>query len=248
MRETAKAFEHFRLPYRRPTGFFHCLPRITLDASPLCSDQRQHGNSVRGYCECLLPFASPTFRTTDQPGGTRRIFQGLGLDPNAWGDFSAQVAEAPSSLSQYKQRMMKEFYSQRWFRVRGAEEYTATRRASRPGDNLADLAFSFALNRLLKKFEAQVLTKFPHLTITWNGLLAPHPDPIWADDVALAIHSDTPAELLPMLEVIGGDLLDFLALAANMSTGKTEALVDLRGQGSLRFRRVLAMEEWKMHC
>ena len=200
---------------------------------------------------------------TDQRGA-RELFSQLGLPEEAFEDFARQI-EAPPALSEgqvspFLQSLFAEFYRDTWYKINGADMWTWTRRGSRPGDSFADLCFGYALARILKAIEIELLRHFPFVAVEWNGRLAPHADdqsgytaigpvmPVWADDIALAFTHDCPLTMLEVAPQIASLVLHHLATAGlkpNMQRGKTELLLDLRGKGAVQARRCLSAKEYK---
>ena len=146
--------------------------------------------------------------------------------------------------------MFKEFYDLTWFVVKHDNCVVQTRRGSRPGDALADICFSYALTRILKGPLAKLTQLFPDIQLQWNGQNDPLPNdnghvslplaPIWADDIAVAFDDSRPAGLVQKAKTITSVILDALTSAGlkpNLKSGKTELLLDLRGQGSQESRR-----------
>ena len=137
--------------------------------------------------------------------------------------------------------------------IDGCETLMHTQRGSRPGDTHADLCFSFALAKILQGFEQTVIEEFPDLKTSWDGVKCLCAStvtserlsvvmPIWADDLATAMHAERPEELLAMVRRISGLLFDRFALAGlqpNLQAGKTEVLLDMKGHGTIAQRRAL---------
>lgn len=139
-----------------------------------------------------------------------------------------------------------------WFQVPGADSLTWARRGSRPGDCFADVCFAFAFAKILQKAESQILTRYPHLGLTWSGQPELEADqmtrrlgilmPIWADDLAVALWTDQPMEMLVLLPEVASSLFNVLSsagLSPNFLAGKSEVLVELQGSGALAARREL---------
>ena len=70
--------------------------------------------------------------------------------------------------------------------------------------------------------------------------------PIWADDIAVAFDDSRPAGLVQKAKTITSVILDALTSAGlkpNLKSGKTELLLDLRGQGSQESRRQICLND-----
>lgn len=192
------------------------------------------------------------------------IFDSLALPPGTFEEFQAFYDQGPalesSGTRPFMQSLFREFYSRTWFTVPGSEQWTQTKRGSRPGDSFADICFGFALSKLLHRLELTLVHRFPFLQLEWSGNYDPFESaatqavgpliPVWADDLALVIFHDSPNELLRLLPEITTEVLHQLAvigLQPNMKAGKTELLLDLRGQGSLRARQKLTHQDYQIH-
>lgn len=190
------------------------------------------------------------------------IFDSLALPQETFDEFCEFYDQGPaldnSGTSPFMRSLFREFYSRTWFTVPGSEQWTQTKRGSRPGDSFADICFGFALSKLLHRLEDTLVCRFPFLQLGWNGNHDPFwPEanqilgpliPVWADDLALVIFHDSPIDLLRLLPEVTTEVLHQLAvigLQPNMKAGKTELLLDLRGKGSLRARQELAHQNYQ---
>lgn len=143
-----------------------------------------------------------------------------------------------------------------WFALPGDCRLSKTRKGTRPGDNLADLLFSFVFARLLKR--AMDVLQDDGITFTVTGCCEPHPfpwqldvqatatfqllGPTWADDLAVMVDADTPAELLQRTRRIGSEIFDQFAISGmdvNFGHSKTEIVMTLRGCNAPAIRREL---------
>ncbi|CAE6969206.1 unnamed protein product [Symbiodinium sp. CCMP2456] len=140
-----------------------------------------------------------------------------------------------------------------WFRFEQGELVTETGIGTRPGDNLADLIFSFVFARVLQQVRAKVEATCGLVQIPWhpmmmaNVLHPPEPptsllsllDCTWMDDSALVIQAQTASGLAEQVASTTGALLDSClgrALLPNLDKGKTEAVVTVVGPGSRKCR------------
>ena len=190
------------------------------------------------------------------------LFESMGLPEDALEEFCAHFKDGPvlegDDVPPFFGALFKEFYESTWFTVTGCEKLTWTRRGSRPGDSLADISFGFAVSRILKNIEVVLIERFHFLTLLWNGSSSPFREladeqillgpvmPVWADDIALAFTHPLPHVMLEVAPEICTIVLHSLATAGlrpNMSKGKTELLLELKGPGALSARRKLAMQD-----
>ena len=196
-------------------------------------------------------------RSGDTVRAMEDIFTKLNIPHEAWIDFVKQIQQVPAidqtDATPFLKRIFAEFYKDTWFMVQNADTLVKTQRGSRPGDSFADLCFSFALSKILAGLEEQILQVYPELHTSWDGQPCPWSNdqqrvqlslvlPIWADDIALAIHSPLPEALVEMVKVIAGLVFDRLSSAGlqpNLGQGKTEVVLDVKGKGALPVRRSL---------
>ncbi|CAE7623398.1 unnamed protein product [Symbiodinium sp. CCMP2592] len=126
----------------------------------------------------------------------------------------------------------------------GSSNIFLASRGSRPGDGLADILFG-ALFAVGLQHIQRVATRqgIVHTSAGAEVGLSPGVKPIgWADDLAVMADFDRPADLLVQLPVLVGIILDTLRLLrfrVNLGAGKTEALVDIRGEGARAARGAL---------
>ncbi|CAE7635292.1 unnamed protein product, partial [Symbiodinium necroappetens] len=185
----------------------------------------------------------------------QNVIATLGLDAAVGPRLQAYVREqsliraagGPTVLSS----MVEESNCDTWF-SHGALEGTAIVKAgTRPGDNLADLIFSFLFAELLavlrKRFSEAGLSS----ALPWNdawlraGPEAPAAsgpadvarpiDVTWMDDLALLVEDPHPDKLLDKVVAVATATLDECmkaTLVPNLTEGKTECVLALCGPGS----------------
>ena len=153
--------------------------------------------------------------------------------------------------------LLREFFTATWFMIRGDQAVTHTRKGSRPGDAFADLVFSFALTKFVQRAFEQLQVEFNDLGIWWNGEKTIYPQgdscidlgpltPTWADDLAFAVNGSDPEHLVHKITRVTSILFEHLlaaGLTPNLKKGKSEILIDLRGQGSLAVKRRLLLQD-----
>lgn len=82
-----------------------------------------------------------------------RLFDTLKLPPEAFAEFAnamEQNALQDLEVSPFLRAHLAESMLYTWFQLPGDERISQTRKGSRPGDNLADLLFSFAFRKILQ--------------------------------------------------------------------------------------------------
>ena len=119
----------------------------------------------------------------------------------------------------------------------------STKSGTSPGSPVADTLFAFLFSRFLRGMEAFIRDSgvSPHVAVHRSGGTAAEA-PTWADDVVILFTSPTPADVPNTLAAIGEQVitrLRRLGLTANLGSGKTEAVVSIRGRDSRRVRRAL---------
>ena len=191
----------------------------------------------------------------------RELFENLALPEGSYEEFEehleSRTAMEEANADPFLQSLLAEFYNCTWYTVVGSPVWTLTRRGSRPGDNFADIAFGFALSKILRGLEHELLHVFPYLNMQWSGVNSPFPKPdqsatvgpllpIWADDIALAAMHSSAEQLwadIPRISAMVLHRLSSAGLRPNMKRGKTELLLDVRGQHSLNIKRAIEMHE-----
>ncbi|CAE7691238.1 unnamed protein product [Symbiodinium sp. CCMP2592] len=143
-----------------------------------------------------------------------------------------------------------------WFRFEHSERITETGIGTRPGDNLADVVFSFVFARVLHQVRSAIDDAVGVTKVPWHSDMLDNPWPVasspsghlplldctWMDDAALVIQSATADDMPAKLRCTIGALLDGClgrALLPNLDRGKTEAVLALTGRGSRKLRAAL---------
>ena len=197
------------------------------------------------------------FQQTGLDAAVFTLFSRLNFPPEAFGDFLDQL-RGPGALEcagvdPYLQESMKEALTGTWFMLHGDERISMTRRGSRPGDNLADLLFSFSLSRILGYVIGKLRSDGLVLSVDFNPVVSPFHQfdaalptesfdclgPIWADDIAVLLRDDKAERLTRKMQVVAAELLHELRLAnmeINYGMSKTEIVLDLRGAGSRKVK------------
>ena len=170
------------------------------------------------------------------------ILQALREQPNA------TTAMEMEPLAKY---MAGIYHSNTWFHIRGAPQLAKTLQGTRPGDGWADLLFNVVVTKVVQSLKQELQEQGLQFHLAWNGIRGAGAGPgeemttealasIWADDMAFMLQSENPKDLIHNLTVTTALLHQKFAsrgLILNMSAGKTEAVVHLRGPGSTALRR-----------
>ena len=143
--------------------------------------------------------------------------------------------DIPPGLRQF----LHDIHHQTWFQLRemadaDPEHCTNTRRGSRPGSPLADIAFNLMMSDLLQELHTALLDMEAY--IEGNAALGVTVPPVaWMDDVAIPLTTTTPEALVPLVQhvmaVVHG-LFRARGLTLNLDSGKTEAVLCFRGPGA----------------
>ncbi|CAE7834771.1 GIP [Symbiodinium sp. CCMP2592] len=153
-----------------------------------------------------------------------------------------------------------EALSHTWFRFEHHEAVTETGIGTRPGDNLADIVFSFVFARVLHQVRTAVEQEVGIATLPWHSDMLANPWPVsstatdslaildstWMDDTALVLYTTVASELPHKIKRALGILLDSClgrALLPNLDRGKTETIVSLTGTGSRKLRAELFRDD-----
>ena len=160
---------------------------------------------------------------------------------------------AKADVPDIAKRMAAAFHRNTWFHVCGAPLLARTLRGARPGDGWADLLFNYLIAQVLCEFETSLADEGLRTTIAWNGIRgldAAGGDDFmidvgvtaWADDLAFMQWHESAHALIDNLQGLAERLVPHLAargLQLNFASGKTEAVVCLRGHRSVQLRRQL---------
>ena len=155
-------------------------------------------------------------------------------------------ADERNDLAPGLKQFLHDIHHQTWFQFRGAAcsqdpSCTHTRRGSRPGSPLADIAFNLMLADFLRTLQ-KALLDLPSFSAGCNALGVHTPPIAWMDDIAIPIATVTPDELVPLtkqvLALVHGLFRD-RGLTLNLDAGKTEAVLCFRGTGATAHRSAL---------
>jgi hypothetical protein len=181
----------------------------------------------------------------------------LGLDSDVlhdlWGFLHEPHALERACLPASAQRAIQALHSNTHFQLPNQKDFVATSMGTRPGDAYADVVFGFLLARVLRVFEealarADVLSEIPiQHGPAFFDLEVPHTStsqrflgPVWMDDMALCLWSETNTGLKRKIGVATSLLLDIFrehAMTPNLRPGKTELMVSPRGPGTREWKK-----------
>ena len=174
--------------------------------------------------------------------------QRLGITPKEWQEIKECVIadNATSGLGDHHGGILKDMFSGTHFSMHGSDGNVATARGTRPGDPVADILFNMAFRLVVIDARRNILQatdmKCLGSPVPADDVTQPpsvqakaFAEITFVDDIAYAVHSDTPSSLISSLQVIASCLHDAAAargLCINYQAGKTEAVLKLAGAGS----------------
>lgn len=182
--------------------------------------------------------------------------QRLNLSPHIIEDLHQHLREPCATMRAgmppHLSRALRALHLDTFWKIGAQEDICRTTVGTRPGDAFADVVFGYLWSRVLDSFihavEADdVFDKFSddygpslHNASVDTG---PHDKtflgPCWMDDLCVALSADCGERLLAKVHRVTGELLDQClahAMTPNLSAGKTELLLSLRGRGARQQR------------
>ena len=172
----------------------------------------------------------------------------LGITPSDWHEIKECVTldNATVGLDEHSEAVLKDMFSGTHFTMQGISGKTATTRGTRPGDPVADVLFNMAFKLVVLDARANIQDATGMQCFgspkTVEDLTRHDPIPrrafaeiTFVDDIAYAIHSDSPGDVVSSLQSIASCLHDAATkrgLGINYQAGKTEAILKLAGSGS----------------
>ena len=160
---------------------------------------------------------------------------------------SIAADDATTGLGSHHQGILKDMFSgTHFFHARLIWKKTATMRGTRPGDPVADILFNMVFRLVVLDARSRIQTSTDLCCLgcpkQTADLSRPEPVPArgfaevtFVDDIAYAMHSTAPDDVILSLQIISSCLHDAAAsrgLTINYNAGKTEALIKLAGPGS----------------
>ena len=177
----------------------------------------------------------------------------LGITPDEWHEIKGTIAadDATAGLSQHHEGILKDMFSGTHFSMQGLQGKTATMRGTRPGDPVADIMFNMVFKLVVLDARAKIEQSTsmccfgcPKRSIDVSKAESVpergFAEVTFVDDIAYALHSKSPEDVIRSLQIISSCLHDAAAsrgLAINYQTGKTEALIKLAGLGSKKVKQ-----------
>ena len=186
-----------------------------------------------------------------------KLAQRLGLGSDVlhelWQHLQEPCALARAGMSTCAQRAVRALHTNTHFQLPQQDDHVQTSLGTRPGDAYADIVFGFLLARVLHLYEeklaqANVLSSVPRQDgMELFNVEAKEDDhecrflgPVWMDDMALCLWSETNTGLKRKIGVATSFLLDIFrehAMTPNLRPGKTELMVSPRGPGTREWKK-----------
>ena len=161
-----------------------------------------------------------------------------------------KAAGVPTSL----EHLIGELHESTWFEVPNLPTLTATEAGTRPGDPLADICFNFVFTSVLNRLRGHLEDLGILFSLQWAGKRTLYfekessvveetlMEAVWADDLALLLHCHDAEELAPRVQKAAAVLFDEClgaGLEPNLTRGKTETVMSIRGKNSVKARKLV---------
>ena len=181
----------------------------------------------------------------------------LHFPADAFSRLQDYVRDAPifgaSGADPWLSGMLSEVLCDTWFTWERSTSLAQVRGGTRPGDNLADLLFSFLFSEVLARIRARLSDLDLQCRFAWHeawsgqlssdcsglGATQSPVDVTWMDDCALLYFSASAAAVLEGTRRIAAIMLDECIraiLTPNLGPGKSETVVSLQGKGARALR------------
>ena len=122
-------------------------------------------------------------------------------------------------------------------------------RGSRPGDPIADIAFTYLMARILRLVVEDTENEYPQVR-TSNGTDLPLLPITWVDDTCFMLEDSQPERLLRRTEKVVQSLRKHSSangLELNFDKGKSEILLRFQGKGALKAHRAFRSQGKAIH-
>ena len=196
----------------------------------------------------------------DHPTAEALIASGFSADEV--GVMSREAMQAPASetmlQSPHLRRFLSDALSNTWAATQGAKDVAATRRGSKAGEPLADLAFGMLMRRILQRVRERMDEKglVARLPVSGATPFAPAEDVLpvmeavhdisYVDDASAYTWGQDPQEVVDNVKsIVSIYHEEFLRheLQLNYAAGKSDCLVALRGKGAKAVQQVFVVDK-----
>ena len=195
-----------------------------------------------------------TFSDTD----IYTFLQRMGIEPMHI-DELAEILQRPSVLEesncpQHLHAMMSEMHRDTWWTLDRDNSGTIiqTAKGTRPGDGFADILWSLCFSKYLQRINQCLRDLDICKDLPWNGEIGMMSEQgkekvhggaiVWADDAVFAADHPDANKIIPMLQTATEIMIEELhrmGMTPNMSKGKTEAMLMVKGRKSRQIRRYI---------
>ncbi|CAE7209907.1 unnamed protein product [Symbiodinium microadriaticum] len=156
-----------------------------------------------------------------------RLFKAFGLPPDDLHDLMQMIQEGGGRLCH-------------------------SRAGSRPGESFADVIFAFIYSKILYRIHEHLEAEELNISLDWEEEAGAFPsgdggtpqqgwEATWADDSAYVVEDESPRRLLQKAQRVGDLVLENLeahGMQPNVKAGKTSIMIQLRGPGSNKARKM----------
>lgn len=182
------------------------------------------------------------------------FLQRMGIDPIHIEEL-AKMLQQPSVLTESGcpdslQGMVGEIHDGTWWTLAHDNTVVQTSKGTRPGDGFADVLWSLCFSKYLQRINDCLASLEICRPLYWNGESGFHSEQgntpveggaiVWADDAVIAADHEDAQRIVPMLQTAATVMIDELyrmGMTPNMSKGKTEAMMMVRGRHSKTIRQ-----------
>ena len=186
------------------------------------------------------------------------FLQRMGIEPMHIEELAA-LLQRPSVLEEsncpsHLHAMVSEMHRDTWWTLDRDNSNTIiqTAKGTRPGDGFADILWSLCFSKYLQRINGCLRALDICKDLPWNGAIGMLSEPgdrevhggaiVWADDAVFAGDHPDANKIIPMLQTateIMIEELHRLGMTPNMSKGKTEAMLMVKGRNSRRIRQYI---------
>ena len=178
----------------------------------------------------------------------------MGVDPMHIEELAA-LLQQPSVLTDsgcpdQLHGVVSEIHDGTWWTLSNDHMVIQTSKGTRPGDGFADVLWSLCFSKYLQRINECLTSLEICRPLQWNGECGFASEQgthqvdggaiVWADDAVIAADHEDANKIVPMLQTAAAIVVDELyrlGMTPNMSPGKTEAMLMVRGRHSKNVKR-----------